>query len=55
MIWHNDLARDGLNSDEVSLTPANVNASTFRELPSYPFTGQVDAQPLYVSNLAIPG
>ena len=55
LTWHNDLARDGLNSDEVSLTPANVNASTFGESLSYPVTGQVYAQPLYVSNLAIPG
>ena len=55
LTWHNDLARDGLNSNEVSLTPANVNASTFGELLSYPVIGQVYAQPLYVPNLAIPG
>ena len=55
LTWHNDLARTGLNSAEVSLTPANVNSSTFGQLFSYPVTGQVYAQPLYVSNLAIPG
>ncbi len=55
LTWHNDLTRQGLNSNEVVLTPANVNASTFGELLSYPVTGQVYAQPLYVSNLAIPG
>ena len=55
LTWHNDLARDGLNSNETILTPADVNASTFGELLSYPVTGQVYAQPLYVSNLAIPG
>src|SRR5271170_8096316 len=55
LTWHNDQARDGLNSNEVSLTPANVNSSTFGELLSYPVTGQVYAQPLYVSNLVIPG
>ena len=55
LTWHNDLTRQGLNSNEVSLTPANVNTSSFGELLFYPVTGQVYAQPLYVSNLAIPG
>jgi Concanavalin A-like lectin/glucanases superfamily/Fibronectin type III domain len=52
---HNDLARDGLNSNETMLTPSNVGSGTFGQLLSYPVTGQVYAQPLYVSNLAIPG
>jgi autotransporter-associated beta strand protein len=55
LTWHNDNTRQGLNANEVVLTPANVNASTFGELLSYAVTGQVYAQPLYVSNLAIPG
>ena len=55
LTWHNDAGRTGLNSNEVSLTPANVNASTFGQLFTYPVTGNVYAQPLYVSNLAIPG
>jgi hypothetical protein len=55
LTWHNDLSRDGLNSNEVTLTPSNVGSGTFGELFSYPVTGQVYAQPLYVSNLAIPG
>ena len=53
--WHNDLTRQGLNSNETILTPANVNSSTFGKLFSYAVTGQVYAEPLYVSNLAIPG
>src|SRR5437868_10146935 len=52
---HNDLARDGLNAGETMLTPSNVGSGTFGELLSYPVQGQVYAQPLYVSNLAIPG
>ena len=55
LTWHNDLTRSGLNANEQILTPANVNSSTFGELISYPVTGQVYAQPLYVPNLVIPG
>jgi hypothetical protein len=55
LTWHNDLTRQGLNSNEVALTPANVNSTSFGKLFSYPVEGQVYAQPLYVSNLAIPG
>src|SRR6188472_939681 len=51
--WHNDLTRQGLNSDETILTPANVNSSTFGKLFAYAVTGQVYAEPLYVSNLAM--
>lgn len=55
LTWHNDLTREGLNANEATLTPSSVNTSTFGKLFSYPVTGQVYAQPLYVSNLAIPG
>jgi hypothetical protein len=53
--WHNDLTRQGLNTNETILTPANVNSGTFGKLFSYAVTGQVYAQPLYVSNLSIAG
>jgi hypothetical protein len=52
---HNDAARDGLNAAETLLSPANVKQASFGKLFSYPVTGQIYAQPLYVSNLTLPG
>jgi hypothetical protein len=53
--YHNDLTRQGLNSSEAVLNPANVNSSQFGKLFSYSVAGQIYAQPLYVSNLDVPG
>src|SRR5712692_1555456 len=52
---HNDYFRTGLNANETVLTPANVNPATFGPLFSLPVDGLVASQPLYVSNLNIPG
>src|SRR5579872_848269 len=52
---HSDNSRSGANLLETLLTPANVNAGQFGKLYNVPLDGQVYAQPLYVSNLAIPG
>ncbi len=49
--WHNDLTRQGDNTQETILTPANVNSANFGKLFSYNITGQAYAEPLYVSNL----
>ncbi len=53
--YHNDLARDGVNSQEHALTTSNVNTSTFGKLFSCTVDGAVYAQPLWVSNLSING
>ena len=55
LTWHNDNARTGLNSQEATLTPANVKTQTFGKLFSRPVQGQIYAQPLYVPNVSIPG
>lgn len=53
--WHNDAALTGQNSQENTLTKANVNQSTFGKMFSYPLDDQSFAQPLYVANVTFPG
>src|SRR5664279_750249 len=43
-----DNARDGANTNETLLTPANVNKGSFGRLFSFPVDYVVMAQPLYV-------
>jgi hypothetical protein len=53
--YHNDLARDGANTREYALTPANVNTSSFGKLFSCTVDGALYAQPLWVANLSVGG
>ena len=50
-----DNARDGANTNETLLTPANVNTNSFGKLFTAPVDYFVMAQPLYVPNVNIPG
>lgn len=50
-----DNARAGQDTDEIVLTPQNVNQKQFGKLFSYPVDGNIYAQPLYVANVNIPG
>jgi hypothetical protein len=52
--YHYDNLRTGQNVNEKTLTPANVNQTKFGKLGSFNVDGHVDAQPLYLSNVAIP-
>lgn len=53
--YHNDNSRTGQNTAETTLTPANVNFSNFGKLATVTVDGEVYAQPLVVSNVAIGG
>src|SRR5579863_7620884 len=55
LTYHYDNARDGANTNEVLLTPANVNTNTFFKLFTYPVDAEVYAQPLYMAKVAITG
>jgi outer membrane protein assembly factor BamB len=53
--YHNDNARTGQNLKETILTKSNVNVSSFGKLFTFPVDGKIDAEPLYLSAVSIPG
>ncbi len=55
LTYHNDNARTGQNLAETILTPGTVKSTGFGKLLNVALDGKVDAQPLYVSGLSIPG
>jgi len=55
LTYKNDLSRTGQNLSETTLTPANVNSSSFGLLRNLAVDGKVNAQPLYASRLNVSG
>jgi outer membrane protein assembly factor BamB len=53
--YHNDLYRSGQNLQETILTQSNVNSTNFGKLFTLPVDNVIDAEPLYLSGVAIPG
>jgi hypothetical protein len=53
--YHNDNARTGQNLKETTLTLSNVNPNTFGLRKIVTLNGKVDAQPLFLSGVAIAG
>lgn len=51
----NDIARTGQNLSESILTPATVSTASFGKIGLLPVDGQVDAQPLFLSNVVLTG
>ncbi len=53
--YHNDIYRTGQNLQETILTPSNVNSTSFGKLVTLPVDNVIDAEPLYLSAVNIPG
>ena len=53
LTYQYELTRAGANRGEIGLMAAYVNSGQFRKLFSYPVDGQLYAQPLILSNVAI--
>lgn len=53
--YHDDIARDGLNAQETTLTLSNVNSTQFGKIGFDTVDGLVDAEPLYLANVTAGG
>jgi hypothetical protein len=51
LLYHNDLARTGVQTDETQLTPTNVTPATFGKLYSFPVDSYLFANPLFAGGV----
>ncbi len=54
LTYHNNNSRNGVQSAESTLTPANVSSATFGKLLTFPVDSYLFAQPLYVGGIGMP-
>jgi hypothetical protein len=52
---HYDAMRGGTNTHELTLTPGNVNSTTFGKVAEFGVDGQIDGQILYLNQVTISG
>jgi hypothetical protein len=55
LTYHYNVYRQGYTNQETTLTPSNVNSTTFGKINFFTVDGKVDAQPLFVNRLSIGG
>jgi hypothetical protein len=55
LVSHYDSGRTGQNLNETTLTVPNVNVGTFGKVYAFALDGYIHSQPLYKSNLTLPG
>ncbi len=53
--WRYDNSLDGLNSNETTLTTANVNSTTFGKVGEFTVNGRIDGEVLYIGQISISG
>jgi hypothetical protein len=54
LLYHNNISRNGVQSYEITLTPANVNSTQFGKLATYTVDSYLYAQPLYLGGEGMP-
>ncbi len=55
LTYHYNVYRQGATLQETTLTPSNVNSTSFGKVGFFSVDGKVDAQPLYVNKQFIGG